>query len=1080
MPAVEGQPQGIRVERDLGPLALTRAYAQVAVCCSRCGAENEVEVLAFADWYDRAASVTQTSDAAGWACRRCGQHGQAVVPIVQHRRGDAAGLLVALPEATNVDEDRAWLERLLAAVGPASFSGSDVVVTFRGTDWPQLAMIPLGPVLVGLERPPLEEGDAWLAATRDALDLPDVVAALNQFVTADSFSAARNAVVACPALIDTRWRLTVTLLGERLVAVQEGEEERETVRTRLGRLDQLRILGLELTPDRADLAPEVSALADRVISLRESDKEAWLEGLRELVDALGEQEGVLLAGALISLVAAMHGDVGRGPDELAQLVVLAGDAIDRVSALFGEEHELALIAALNLATVLEDVQTGDRTGNIEAACAALEGLGPRIAQAGSRLVADLTLNLAAVYSHRVTGSRTDNQETALGLFADAAHLARLVAPDDERLAILVLADQAALYRERLSGSRTENAERAYELYEQAWALEQAQPTLTTPERVLLSSNRANAAWQLYVRSPGQLSISAVATLAREVPEQAATLHRHHHIAMIALLNAGGVLGDLYSETVIAGAPERAYWEEGRVQLEDALGRLSDVYASDHPDRLTALANLGALYGRPVEGRVADADRCEALLTEVVDRAGSSVAHSATAAMNLAQLKMGQAQWTDAARFYGIARESRRRLLEGAAQPLTRLAEIVDAGDLATKHALALVQAGDPEAAVFVLEESRALLRRRGATTAPSSPCVGVAVVHVATSSYGSFGVVANPDGTTRAFLVGLAGREVRVAVGALDGEDRPRAFADLHRLLQPVVDAVAVAVADDVTELAVVVCGALAGAPVHVLADSSGRTWLDRWRVRFMPSQALADELRLVPAEDGTVVAVVDPTGDLAHARSEIEAMRATGLEPREPPAGWSVTRWLYEELPAARIAHFGCHAWLDRRDPLRSAFDLGDEGMTVADIAELRLERLELVVAPACESGAAHADAPDEFLGIAHALIYAGARGVVATLWEIDDLVAAIVVSRFYRELTASGDGAEALARAQRWLAGATKAELGALVNARLAEEPECRWLPYDLATELSALCSSPRHEEDDTIFADPLGWGAFTYLGK
>ena len=163
----------------------------------------------------------------------------------------------------------------------------------------------------------------------------------------------------------------------------------------------------------------------------------------------------------------------------------------------------------------------------------------------------------------------------------------------------------------------------------------------------------------------------------------------------------------------------------------------------------------------------------------------------------------------------------------------------------------------------------------------------------------------------------------------------------------------------------------------------------------------------------------------------------------------------------------------------MRSAFDFGDEQLTVDDLVALELDQLELVVAPACQSGAAHANAPDEFLGIAHALIHAGARGVVATLWEVDDLVAALTVVRFYYELRRVGDAAEGLARAQRWLAAARGLDLAELAATRLdAERPH--WLPYDLAMELAALCASPRYQPDDVIFADASGWAAFTYLGK
>ena len=904
MTATDSAPLLIRTERDVGPLRLTRRYASIDTRCARCGREETVEALAFADWWDRDAVEAQHAAIAGRQCPRCGEPRLLGVPIVQYRRADPVGLLVALPEASDARDDQAWIRALLHTADADSLPGAEAVVTIRASWWPQFATLPLGPVLVGLVAPPpIEDSDRWLTATRAALRMPDVVGALNRFVTADSFAVGRAVAADCSALIDPRWRLTVALLGERLLALQEDDNQRTVVRTRLGRLEELRILGPDLTPDRLKWSTALAARVDRLVAVRETDGAAWLAGLRELVADLSPDQGVLLPAALTSLVAAMHGDVGRGSGQLAELVARAREAITQTAASFGDEHELTLMAALNFATVLEDIHVGERAENIEAAITAFETLGPRVAVAGSRLVADLTLNLAAVYSHRTRGGRTANQEKALDLFNDAAHLARLVAPDDLRLDILCLADRAAVYRERLSGSLVDNAERAVNLYAEAWAREAERHVLTVPERVLLASNRANAAYQLHERDSRSVSSATIAELVASAMREVDRLHRHHHVAMITLLNAGGVLWDLYSEAVLSGAPEPVYWQEARRVLEEAAARLGEVYAPDHPDRLTALANLGALYGRPVDGRVADAARCEVLLTEVIERGSASLGHRATAATNLGQLKFGKGEWKAAAESYAVAREARRSLLAASDRPLTRLAEIVDAGDLATKQALALVKAGDLPAAIVVLEEARALLRRRESLSTPRPLPPRVALVHLATSSYGSLGIVQGANGEHHAFVLALTARDLRPRLAALlDGEaDRREALADLTLLLRPLVDETVGCVEKiggeaAIDELAVVACGPLAGAPLHALTDSIGRRWLERWRVRFLPSQTLADEMRALPAAHGTVVAVSDPSGDLAHAASEVAAMQALGLAPRVAPAGWSPAQWLLSE----------------------------------------------------------------------------------------------------------------------------------------------------------------------------------------
>ena len=62
--------------------------------------------------------------------------------------------------------------------------------------------------------------------------------------------------------------------------------------------------------------------------------------------------------------------------------------------------------------------------------------------------------------------------------------------------------------------------------------------------------------------------------------------------------------------------------------------------------------------------------------------------------------------------------------------------------------------------------------------------------------------------------------------------------------------------------------------------------------------------------------------------------------------------------------------------------------------------------------------DTGEDFTTMGQALLYAGARNVVATLWRIDDNAAAEFAGRFYDVLT-SRSAADALATAQRAMIG-------------------------------------------------------------
>jgi CHAT domain-containing protein len=77
------------------------------------------------------------------------------------------------------------------------------------------------------------------------------------------------------------------------------------------------------------------------------------------------------------------------------------------------------------------------------------------------------------------------------------------------------------------------------------------------------------------------------------------------------------------------------------------------------------------------------------------------------------------------------------------------------------------------------------------------------------------------------------------------------------------------------------------------------------------------------------------------------------------------------------------------------------------------------LVFLSGCETGLGVAGSTDyargeDYATLAQAFLYAGARGVVSTLWRIEDGGAAVMADQFYRHLASLGP-IEALAAAQR-----------------------------------------------------------------
>jgi CHAT domain-containing protein/Tfp pilus assembly protein PilF len=125
-----------------------------------------------------------------------------------------------------------------------------------------------------------------------------------------------------------------------------------------------------------------------------------------------------------------------------------------------------------------------------------------------------------------------------------------------------------------------------------------------------------------------------------------------------------------------------------------------------------------------------------------------------------------------------------------------------------------------------------------------------------------------------------------------------------------------------------------------------------------------------------------------------------------------------------ARILHFATHGYLDDRTPLDSALVLTipedlppgrDNGLLqVWEIFEsVRLDA-DLVVLSACESALGRELSGEGMIGLTRAFQYAGARSVVASLWDVADQTTAELMTRFHRHYAAGLSKDEALRQAQ------------------------------------------------------------------
>jgi CHAT domain-containing protein/Tfp pilus assembly protein PilF len=162
----------------------------------------------------------------------------------------------------------------------------------------------------------------------------------------------------------------------------------------------------------------------------------------------------------------------------------------------------------------------------------------------------------------------------------------------------------------------------------------------------------------------------------------------------------------------------------------------------------------------------------------------------------------------------------------------------------------------------------------------------------------------------------------------------------------------------------------------------------------------------------------------LPYSRREVESIAAAYSEARLYLGEEATEERAKSVGRDIRILHFAAHGYIDDKTPLDSALVLTipeglpadrDNGLLqVWEIFEsVRLDA-DLVVLSACESALGRELSGEGMIGLTRAFQYAGARSVVASLWDVTDQVTAELMARFHRHLAAGLSKDEALRAAQ------------------------------------------------------------------
>ncbi|HYK05844.1 MAG TPA: CHAT domain-containing protein [Thermoanaerobaculia bacterium] len=210
--------------------------------------------------------------------------------------------------------------------------------------------------------------------------------------------------------------------------------------------------------------------------------------------------------------------------------------------------------------------------------------------------------------------------------------------------------------------------------------------------------------------------------------------------------------------------------------------------------------------------------------------------------------------------------------------------------------------------------------------------------------------------------------------------------------------------------------------PFAALWNEETKQYLvEEFTLRFAPSAAFSRRLAMGPTQQAALV-IADPPAaaypQLPASREEAVAIAAM-YGGATLLAGQAATRTAFlERARGSDVIHFAGHANSDATTSHGALLFAGagdDSGILgSSEIAQLRLERNPLVVLAACGTLRGSALHVAGMSSLSRAFLIAGARGVVGTLWEVDDDVSAALFRRFHAHLRAGTPPAEALRAAQ------------------------------------------------------------------
>jgi len=251
-----------------------------------------------------------------------------------------------------------------------------------------------------------------------------------------------------------------------------------------------------------------------------------------------------------------------------------------------------------------------------------------------------------------------------------------------------------------------------------------------------------------------------------------------------------------------------------------------------------------------------------------------------------------------------------------------------------------------------------------------------------------------------------------------------RHLQELHRLLVgPFIGEV------KAQRLVIVPHGSMHSLPFHAFFDGE-KYLIDDFEISYAPSASVLKyclEKDPVSGNTPVLVGVADENTPLV--AEELSRLSQLFPEARVLRDEAATRQAFVQQAQRSSFLHIATHAIFRQDNPMFSSFKVGDGWITAFDLFAMACQT-NLVTLSGCQSGVSEVTGGDDLLGLMRGFLYAGARSLLLSLWNVNDESTTALMLRFYRE----------------WQLGASKsvALRSAMLDIRNSYPNPFHWAPF------------------------------------